>query len=258
MTEKNAPQSKQPKGKMFLYEKPELLRRDVHSKLGMSPSKKSYLFAQTINTVPLIATEIYSAQKNYPVIFSDTDTAVPLAVLSVMDNHNMFVNSSGQWELLTYIPSYLRRHPFAFAEDTGDQFAVVIDRSSPEISDTPEFPFFDGDGLTENTQSRVDFCLNFESERRHSVLFSKKLIELDLITLQNLKPRGAADTESQASYYAVDSSRLNALSPAVLAELHKAGFLSYIFAHLFSLENWSRLLLRRDLMAASQQARNSE
>ncbi len=252
MTEKNAPQSKQPKGKMFLYEKPELLRKDVHSKLGISPDKKSYLFAQATNTVPLIAGEIYSAQKNYPVIFSDIDTAVPLAVLSVMENHNMFVNSSGQWEILTYIPSYLRRHPFAFAEDTGDQFAVVIDRSSPEISDTPEFPFFDEDGVTENTQSGIDFCLKFEAERRHSAQFSKRLLELDLITLQHLAGSEGADGEPLASYYAVDSSRLNALSPAVLAELHKAGYLSYIFAHLFSLENWSRLLRRRELMAASQ------
>ena len=254
MTEENAPKSNQPKGKMFLYEDPELLRKDVHSKLGMSPGKKSYSFAQAVNTVPLVATEIYSAQKSYPVIFSDLDTAVPLAVLSVMENHNMFVNSSGQWETLAYIPSYLRRHPFAFAEDSGDQFAIVIDRSSPEISDTPEFPFFDGEALSENTQSRVDFCLNFEAERRRSVLFSKKLIELDLITLQNLTPGGAADAEPLASYYAVDSSRLNDLSPTVLAELHKEGFLSFIFAHLFSLENWNRLFQRRNLMAASQSA----
>ncbi len=185
-------------------------------------------------------------------LLSDAEKAAPLAVLSVMENHNMFVNSSGQWETLAYIPSYLRRHPFAFAEDSGDQLAVVIDRSSPEISDTPEFPFFDGDTLSENTQSRVDFCLNFEAERRRSVLFSKKLVELDLITLQSLTAGGAADAESLANYYAVDSSRLNDLSPSVLADLHKEGFLSFIFAHLFSLENWNRLLQRRNLMAASQ------
>ena len=132
------------------------------------------------------------------------------------------------------------------------QAAVVPNEVQMPGTQPLQVTAIDGDSLSENTQSRVDFCLNFEAERRRSVLFSKKLIELDLITLQSLTPGGDPDAEPLAKYYAVDSSRLNALSPSVLGDLNKEGFLSFIFAHLFSLENWNRLLQRRNLMAASQ------
>ena len=62
-----------PEGSMFLYEKPEVLTLEDHGALGITPLERPFDFAAKIQTVPLVATEIASAQKNYPVIFSNLE-----------------------------------------------------------------------------------------------------------------------------------------------------------------------------------------
>lgn len=245
-----------PEGGIPLYQKPELLSKEAHGALGFVTPAHPFEFARQLTTIPLVAAEISSAQKNYPVIFSDPEHAAPVAVVSVLKDRNMFVDANGDWEPLHYIPSYLRRHPFAFAAGQNDQLAVVIDRSSNCISENPEQPFFDGDGLTQRTQAMVDFCGQYEAERRRTQEFSKKLKELELLTLQEVVPAGQGADEQKkqlATYYAIDVGKLGELEPELLAEMHKNGFLSFIFAHLFSLENWKRLLDRREMLIRAEQ-----
>lgn len=257
MTEKaettgGRPKLEIPKRSMFLYENPELLSLDEHSSLGFVTPQNPYEFANKISTVPLLATEIASAQKHYPVVFSDPANAIPYAVVSVLKDENMFVNSAGQWEDLHYIPSYLRRHPFALAAD-DDQLALVIDRSSNAITENSEHPFFEDGALSERVQQMVDYCGQYEAERRRTMEFTTKLKELDLLVIQQVKPDGKEE-ESLASYFVVDANKLNELAPDVLQDLHKQGYLSFIFAHLFSLENWQRLIDRRQLMVSAAEA----
>ena len=242
-----------PKGSMFLYQQPELLTKEEHGSLGLVTPKNPFEFAKKIMTIPLVATEISSAQKYYPVVFSSPDNATPFAVVSVIKDENMFVNETGNWEPLHYIPSYLRRHPFAFAAGGDDQLAVVIDRSSNAISDHPEHPFFEDGAISKRTQDMVDYCGQYEAERRRTKEFAAKLKELDLLALQEVIPTAEENQEQLATYYAVDVEKLNSLDPEVLMELHKKGYLSFIFAHLFSLENWKRLLQRRHIMMESSQ-----
>ena len=240
---------------MFLYKQPEFLTREEHGKLGWRTPEKPFEFAAAINSVPLVASEISSAQKNYPVVFSGKENAVPLAVVSLMKDRNMFVDSHGKWEAGAYIPSYLRRHPFATAMGPDDQFAIVIDRASAAISEEPEAPFFNGDVVSERTQGMIDFCGRFEAERRRTKEFSDKLAELGLLKEQQASAGEGEQAQTIASYFAVDVEKLNELPAEELATLHRAGYLSFIFAHLFSLENWSRLLARRASMIAEADAR---
>jgi len=240
-----------PKGNMFLYKQPELLTKEDHGSLGFITAPNPFEFAKDISTVPLVAAEIASAQKHYPVIFSDLENAVPMAVVSIIKERNMFVDDTGNWEPLHYIPSYLRRHPFAFAAGANDQMAVVIDRASNAISDQPEHPFFEGSGLSKYTQGMVDYCGQYEAERRRTKEFAEKLKELELLALQEVVPTAEENQQQLATYYAIDVEKLTAMAPEVLADLHKKGFLSFIYAHLFSLENWKKLLERRQRMQAS-------
>jgi hypothetical protein len=233
-----------PKGSMFLYEQPELLTKEDHGHLGMTSPEKPYQFAHGIMSVPLLAAEISSAQKHYPVVFSGQEGTQPLAVLSISDLDNLFVDEQGNWEAHCYVPSYLRRYPFAFAAGDGDKFALVIDRASAAISDLPEHAFFEGGELSQHTQSMVDFCGQYEAERRRTDEFMAKLRDLDLLSLQAASPQADSDSEPLATYYAVDSEKLGLLSAEQLQELHSKGYLSFIFAHLFSMENWNHLLER--------------
>jgi hypothetical protein len=244
-----------PKGTMFLYEQPEFLNREDHGKLGWRGIDKPFEFAAGIRSVPLVASEISSAQKFYPVVFSSKENGVPLAVLSLMKDRNMFTDENGQWEAGAYIPSYLRRHPFATAMGPDDQFAIVIDRAAKAIVEDFETPFFDSDGLSAQTQQMVEFCGQFEAERRRTKEFSDTLSELGLLSEQQARAGGNEESQSIGSYFAVDVDKLNLLSASDLSDLHQKGYLSFIFAHVFSLENWSRLLNRRVKLIAEADAR---
>jgi len=236
---------KTPQGSMFLYKQPEYLNREDHGDLGWTPPEKPFAFTREIMSVPLVAGEISSAQKHYPVVFSAKENSVPMAVVSVIKDRNMFVDADGKWEANCYIPSYLRRHPFAVARGEGDQFAIVIDRACSGISKNPESPFFDGDKLTDKTQAIVDFCGQFEAERTRTRDFTTNLTELGLLTEQRATHPGK-DGEARpiATFFAVDVEKLNALPASELESMHQSGFLSFIYAHLFSLENWKRLMSR--------------
>ena len=65
-------------GKMFLYEKPEYLSPKTHADIGWRTPSQPYAFARAVNSIPLVASEIPSAQKFYPIIFPDMEREVRL------------------------------------------------------------------------------------------------------------------------------------------------------------------------------------
>ena len=185
-------------------------------------------------------------------MFSDFENPVLVAIVGILDDRNMFVDETGNWDNQTYIPSYLRCHPFAFASRTDDELAVIIDRSSTAISETPDMPFFEGDDMSEGTQARVDFCVQYHDERRRTKVFCEKIKELGLLNGQRVNQTMSDGTEVKiADYVSIDPSKLTALDKDTLQELHQDGSLATIFAQLFSLENWNRLIVRRSTLQGS-------
>jgi hypothetical protein len=233
--------------KMFLYEKPELLTKVDHGNLGLSRVERPYDYVRSAKVVPIAVSEIASAQKYYPVIFSDIDKPILLAVVSVLDDINLFIEEDGTWDSSAYIPTYLHCHPFAFASFPDDQFAVVIDRAAAAVSESPELPFFDGEDLTPQIQARIDLCSQFSAQREKTSLFCNKVKELGLFSGQRAAhtPPDGDKEEEVASYIAVNIDKLRDLDKETLQELHKDGSLSAIYAHIFSLENWFLLMERR-------------
>ncbi len=60
-------------GQMFLYEKPELLTEELHSSLGFSVMERPYEFVRNVRAVPLTMVEFGSAQRTFPIIFSNME-----------------------------------------------------------------------------------------------------------------------------------------------------------------------------------------
>lgn len=240
---------------MFLYRQPELLTRVDHGELGFSPVERPFDFVKAVRAVPLVSMEFASAQKDCPIVFSDSENPVPLAILGVLDDVNLFVDESGKWERRCYVPFYIRCHPIGFARAQNDQLAVVIDRAAASVSEQPEEPFFEGAKLSGKMQERVDFCARYGQERQRTAELGKRLKQLDLFTGQQVKhrPQGGGEEQSLGTYLAVDVEKLGKLDKDTLQQLHAEGSLSAIYAHVFSLENWNRLLDRRAARARQPQ-----
>jgi hypothetical protein len=234
-------------GEMFLYSEPELLNARDHGGLGLSPSRQPYAFAKSAKFAPIATAEIVSAQRHFPIVFSGLQKPTPLAILSLLDSDNLFVDENGAWAPGVYIPAYLRCHPFAVATRDDDQYSIVIDRAAPSIGEDAEQPFFDADNkLTEPVQARVDYCATYHSHLKASTSLGEKLAELELLTGQQaaFDVSGSGEKESSKTYIAVDVEKFGNLDGDSLRELHANGMLSATYAHLFSLDNWNNLLER--------------
>ncbi|MEL7030098.1 MAG: SapC family protein [Pseudomonadota bacterium] len=235
-------------GKVFLYEKPELLMRDQHGALGLSPADKPFRFAASVRAVPLNAREFAAAQRSFPIVFTSGEGAQPLAVVGIFEDANLFVDEKGQWERFAYIPSYLRRYPYAFAGDTsGDRMALVVDTASDMVVENAQFPFFNGDDLSDFTQQAMEFCKTFEQERRGTAQLMETLTSLDLLTQQEarFKPEGEDEERVVATYVGVEEQRVRELPSEKIIELRDNGMLPLIYAQLISMANWRILLERR-------------
>lgn len=247
MTDQNsAGQDMTPVGQKLFYRQPELLSHQSHGSLGLRVPERPFEFARRSRALPVTLSEIASAQKHFPIVFSDLENPLPLAVVGTRDDVNLFIDENGNWEREVYIPAYIRCYPFALAARSDQEFAVVIDRAADSVSDNPEQPFFGADKkVTAKTQALIDFVGRYDAETKRTVQFGQRLKDLGLLAGQQVttkKENGAE--EPVASYVAVDSEKLDKLDDAIVRELFGQGYLAGIFAHLFSLENWQVIINR--------------
>ena len=234
-------------GDLFLFRQPELLDASRHGSMGLIAPTRPFGFAADAYTVPIVVSELVTAQKHYPIVFSSTEDPVLLAVLGLKDGPNLFVDEFGRWEPGCYIPVYLRSYPFAFAETEDDDVAVLIDVAAETVSETPVEPFFDAGNLSAPTQAKVDLFSRQVIERQKTREFCSLMAEAGLLTGQQVVRTVEGEPRQLASYTAVDAKKLEALSAEELWQAHRQGLLAAIYAHIFSLDNWSPLLERQSL-----------
>jgi hypothetical protein len=244
-------------GNVLFYSRPEPLSVELHGKLGVNRSEKPFRFAEQAQAVPLQVTEFGFATKSYPIIFAG-DERTPMAVMSIRANENLFVKD-GVIEPDIYIPAFIRRYPFALANNpapTGSQGAgaaqmiVCIDRGAEAIGENADVPLFENGQPSAFAQSMIEFCSNFETERQRTESFVNRLKALDLFETKQatFTPRDANNNPGQpvmlADYFAVSEEKLAALPAEVVMELHASGALRQLHAHLDSMQNWERLVAR--------------
>ena len=243
-------------GNVLFYTNPEPLDQSVHGGLGVNPSDKPYAFVAQTNIVPLTVTEFSAAALSYPIIFTG-ENRQPVAVMGLSSNENLFVAPDGEFRADAYVPAYVRRYPFVFADDKQNQRLILcIDRGAEIVAEGGQNPLFVDGQPSDYTNMAMDFCNNFEQERLRTEAFVQLLGELDLFETRtaNFTPRNpdgsAGEPQRLAEYFAVSEDKLKTLPAEKLAELRDNGALGQIYAHLVSLVGWDRLIA----MAVMRQA----
>ncbi|WP_262422247.1 SapC family protein [Brevundimonas denitrificans] len=219
-----------------------------HGKLGVNQAEKPYAFVAGTNTVPLTVTEFSPAALSFPVVFLGEPKS-PVAIMALRQDQNLFVDEAGQYLSSAYLPAFVRRYPFVFANDEENKRMVLcIDRGAPFIAEGGQVPLFDGDKPSAFTEQAMQFCNDFEMERQRTTRFVAMLEELDLFEIKEAtytprNPDGSpGPVQKLAQYYAVSEDKLKALPAEKLAELRDNGALGQIYAHLVSLLGWDRLV----------------
>ncbi len=238
-------------GKMFLYKQPEPLTPEEHGELGLTPPARPFDHVKSERAIPLTVAEFVNAQRHYPIVFLSMDDPVPLAIVGVNENENLFVDENGMWDPLSYVPAYLRCYPFTLALHGQDEkpVAVIVDRAAEAVSEDAEYPFFVDGEVSPQTKQMIDFCAAYQRERRRTADFCKRLIELDLLTLQkaSYSNEGHAEPIPLPDHISIDLDKLNELPADTIVDLHRNGFLASIYVQHYSRENWRYLITRHEL-----------
>jgi hypothetical protein len=240
---------------LMFYDKPVALNKDAHKKVKIG-EVKGFSFAAKTNSVLLTAVEFIEAAKEYPIVFTKAgERIVPIALLGMRNDENLFVDKAGGWNA-SYIPAFVRRYPFVLAETGTDQLAVCIDEGYKGFNAKDGTPLFNDNGTNSPLLDNVlNFMNDYQVQYARTNMMIAELTRLNLLTEMNAK----ADLAAGKSYLLnglmiVDETRLMALGADDASKLLKSGALGSIYAHLISLTNMRKLV---DLLAKSEGAQKA-
>ncbi|THD60433.1 SapC family protein [Phenylobacterium sp.] len=237
-------------GNVLFYQQPEPLSPETHRGMGVKNMDGPFGFAKVGHAVPLTVGEFPPAVATGPIIFVGEEK-LPILVMGLNAGHNIYVRDDGLFEAGVYIPAYVRRYPFIFAnDDQAKQMVLCVDRAAEFIVDSGwDMPFFEADGQASSyTKNCIDFCNSFETERQRTASFVQLLKDLDLFeskvaSFTPANPDGTpAEPQKIAEYFGVSEEKLVKLPAEKYIELRDNGALPQIYAHLVSLLGWDRLV----------------
>ena len=225
--------------KPLFYNAPEALSRVAHADLRVVVSG-DFSFARDTSSVPLAISEFSAASGSYPIVFlgvkGETKPAMPVALLSIGQDKNDFVDGQGYWRKGAYVPAYVRRYPFAFASDTSSgNLVLCADLASDRISVADGVPLFNNGEPTEATTRMLGFCTSYQQDYVATEQFVTVLGEMNLLREQRLVLRGTSTTRTLAGLRLLDRTAFRKLDDASFLRLRSLGYLGPIYAHLASL-----------------------
>lgn len=232
-------------GSAQFYKRLEPLSPSAHGALALKTGASPFGFAHASHAAPITVGEMAQAATNYPIIFTPAPHQ-PMAVMGVEANRNLFVGEDGSVALGAYLPAFIRRYPFIFAEDKdSERLVVCIDREAEAIAEGGDTPLFADGKPSEATEEAIAFCQAYEVEKRQTRRLVDLLVEFSLLEPRQAVFRGPGQAEGEgellATFYAISENVLDNLSDEHWARLREVGAVAPIYAHLISQANWTRL-----------------
>ena len=224
----------------LFYNSLEPLSSSIHPNYKLRAAESAPFLART-HAVPITIDEFVAAQRRYPIVFSSSETPVPLALLGLNEGVNVFMDADGRLLAETYVPAYIRRYPFMLARlrPDSDELSLCFDPGSGLVGDFEEGnPLFNEDGQPSPiTEGILKFCEEFEISAQRTNDFVGELQKAELLidgefTLQ------FSDNEQPFTYRGfrmVSEEKLRDLRGDELRKMNQNGMLPLIMAHLFSL-----------------------
>ncbi len=233
----------------LFYKNPQPFHNVRHAGKGLR-KPVDFGFAKAAHAVVLHIQEFRLAAACYPIVFTEDDSSMPLAILGIRDGENLFVDEEGQWAAGTYIPAYVRRYPFATGQGVKvDEQILYVDEDSDLIVDCEADPdaeplFVDGEP-SERTKEIREFCAAFQQQAPVTVAFVEEIRNRDLLGSKEIRlelPSGGS--QLLTGLRVLEEEKFNALPDDVFLEWRRQGWLPPVYWHWVSMDNFLRLLQR--------------
>ncbi|MEO5340797.1 MAG: SapC family protein [Magnetococcus sp. MYC-9] len=228
---------------LLFYEQPVALNKERHRAFKIDNKGASFAFARQTNSVIITGMEFVHIAKEYPIVFAKAGgRTIPLALLGLRNDENLFVSDAGHWDA-RYIPAFVRRYPFVLADSGDGNLAVCIDEGFPGFNSETGVPLFDEEGeqapLLENA---IRFLKEYQGQNQRTEIFVNRLEEMGLLTELTARAELAGGIKfSMSGLLVVEEKKLLELDKEKAVELFRSGEMGWIYAHLLSLSNMNRL-----------------
>jgi hypothetical protein len=231
----------QPQLPLFYNDLAPLNSRDHGTWVARSVDKAKWVANQ--HAIPLTVDEFAMAQRNYPIVFSDGDVPVPLALMGLNEGVNVFFDGEGELqEENAYVPAYVRRYPYLLARLTPEaqELSLCFDPTSDLLAEAGDGKaLFDGEQPSEHTTAILGFCEQFEQSGSRTQQFVEELNKHDLLMEGQVAIQRAEDDANPFLYRGfkmINQDKLRELRGDQLRTWNQNGILPLIYAHLFSLD----------------------
>ena len=193
-----------------------------------------------------MAVEFLKAGKESPIVFLEhNEVVIPVGLLGLRQGENLCLTDSGDWNS-DYVPAYVRRYPFIFAaSEDGSSFTLCIDESYAGFNQNGagDVLFEDGGKHSPYLEKVLTFLKEYELQYRRTLEFSRILKSLDLLEpMQARFTLASGEKVALTGFLSVSRDRLKEIPSDKLAEATAKGVLELIYCHLFSMENFVRLV----------------
>ena len=231
--------SQPPANLPILYRDLQPLSSTIHGGYRNRPSEKAPFFAN-VHAVPLTIDEFIHAQRHYPIVFSAGENPVPLALLGLNEGVNVFVDEEGAPFNPFYVPAYVRRYPYMLArlQPDAQELSLCFDPTSDLIGDGGEGEaLFDGEKPTDQLNSILKFCEDFEMSAQRTNAFMTELKEMDLLIdgEVSIQPNDSDQPFIYRGFQMVAEEKLRDMHGDQLRKINQNGILPLVMAHIFSL-----------------------
>jgi len=244
---------------LLFYEKPVPLNKVSHKNMKIKPQHDNFGFARNTNSVILAGVEFTEAAKEYPIVFAKAgERIVPVALLGLRNEENLFVDESGKWDA-RYIPAFVRRYPFVLAE-TGDQGQrmVCIDEGFAGFNEQEGDSLFENGEPTALLKQAIEFLEEYQRQYVRTERFMQRLRDNDLLMSLNARVDMVDGKQfSLGGLMAVDEKKLLQLPDDKALELFRSGELAWLYCHLMSLGCMARMVDRIARITGAERASDS-
>jgi hypothetical protein len=235
----------------------EIAALQKHDKV-LLPAGGTPSFCRALNALALSYSEFTVAARDYPIVFASGDAGksyAPVIVLGLADRANLFVDAAGEWDRTAYLPAFVRRYPFCVSKvydkdgKPGSERIVCI---AKDYLDPGGVALFDAAGKPGAQWQRIERLLSeYEGDLDRTAEMCAQLARLAIFAPFTMQVTEGDRTATRLQgMFRIDEEKLAALKPAAHKALVTKGFMGRIYAHLHSLQNFSRLYEREKLALA--------
>ena len=202
------------------------------------------------HAIPITVDDFLVAQRAHPIVFTQGDSPLPIALFGLNEGVNVFLTDEGKLTPEAYLPAYVRRYPFMLArlQPESEELSLCFDPSSGLLGEFEDgVPIFAEDEPSAETKGTLDFCERFEFGAQRTSQFMKELLELGLLEEgeMNLQVVNTELPYIYRGFQMVNEEKLRNLRGDQLRKIMQSGMLPLLHAHLFSLSLMTTLFQKQ-------------